>query len=494
MKQSQRIVKNIAVMIAAEIIGFSLNFVIIILIARYLGVIGFGHFSFIVAFVGVFQLIADSGLCNIMIREIAVHKDKIAYQLGVTKSLLWIFSIAAFLLIVLIINIINPEPEVRHATYIMGLSTMAIVHTQGYTSVFRAMEEMEYNAIGFVLHKIVLISLIIPVIESELGLKEIAGSFLAANSVLWIFYYIIVSRRYRRPKIIINLKAWWYFISEAIPIGIASILRKITWQVDILILSAIGTASSVGLFSAPYRIIHSANILPHTISVPLFPFFSRLARHSYHELFPAYEKSLKFMYLFSIPIVVILVTLAQSIVSILFGDKFEQSYVALQILSLTLIFLFPTAQFVYLFSALGKQRLFTIGSIICLIINVILDFILIPKFDFIGACIGTLVAEITLFGIGMYFVKLIEKNVSFIRASWKPALSGALMWVVLFQFKDASLLWILCGIFASALTYILSVILLKTFSRNELSLIKESIMFMRKTPGIPNNGTNQSQQ
>jgi len=494
MKQSQRIVKNIAVMIAAEIIGFSLNFVIIILIARYLGVTGFGHFSFIIAFVGIFQLIADSGLCNIMIREIAVHKDKFAYQLGVTKSLIWIFSIAAFLLIYLIINIINPDIEVRQATYIMGISTLAIVHAQGYTSVFRAMEEMEYNAMGFVLQKLVLLSLIIPVIKSELGLKEIAASFLAANIFLWFFYYIIISRRYSRPKMIINMGAWWYFITEAIPIGIAGILRKITWQVDILILSAIGTASSVGLFSAPYRIIHSANILPHTISVPLFPFFSRLARHSYHELFPAYEKSLKFMYLFSIPIVVILATLARSIVAILFGDTFEESYKALQILSLTLIFLFPAAQFIYLFSALGKQRLFTVSSIICLIINIILDFILIPKFDFIGACIGTLVAEIILFAIGIYFLKLIEKNVSFIRASWKPALSGFLMWIVLSQCKDVSLFWTVCGIVASILTYVSSIIILRTFSRSELSLIKESILFVRKTPGVSNSGANQSKQ
>ena len=108
MKQSQRIAKNISVMVLAELVGFGLNFIITVLIARYLGLIGFGNYSFVIAFVGVFQMIADSGLNNILIREIAVNRDNLGYQLGVTKSLIWVFSIIVFLLIVLIINIINP--------------------------------------------------------------------------------------------------------------------------------------------------------------------------------------------------------------------------------------------------------------------------------------------------------------------------------------------------------------------------------------------------
>ena len=488
MKQSQRIAKNIIVMLSAEMIVFGLNLLIVILIARYLGVAGFGKYSFIIAFVGLFQMIADSGLSNIMIREVAVDKDNLKYQLGVTKSLIWVFSIIAFLLIVLIINIINPEVEVRNTTYIMGIALLATVHTVGYSSIFRAMEEMEYNAVGLVLHKIFLISLVMFVIKHRLGLVEIAIAYLISNISQWFFYYVIISRRYLKPRMIINIKAWRYFISEAVPIGIASILRKISWQVDILILSAIGTVASVGLFSAPYKIIQSINLLPHIMSMPLFPLFSRLARTSYRELFQAYEKSLKFMYLLSIPIVVILATLSNSIVSLLFGTKFVNSYIALQILSLTIIFLFPAAQFIYLFSALGKQRLYTISSFVSLAVNIILDFILIPRFDFIGACIGTLIAEILLFSIGVYFAKSMNENISFIRASWKPVVSGILMWAALYQFRDSSIYWMLCGVFASILVYILSTIILKTFSKNELHTIKESIRFIRKVPAVSTAG------
>ncbi|TAL74373.1 MAG: flippase [Bacteroidetes bacterium] len=481
MKQSQRIVKNITVMLSSQLIGIILNFFSVILIARYLGVIGFGKYSFIIAFVGLFQMIADSGLSNIMVREVAVNTDNLKYQLGVTKSLIWVSSIIVFLIIVSIINIINPEANVKNATYIMGMSVLAAVHTFGYNAIFKAMEVMEYNAVGFMLHKFLLLSLIVIVINLKLGLIEIAVAYLISDISLWFFYYLIVRHKYFKPRMIIDLKAWWFYISEAIPVGIASLLRKISWQVDILILSAIGTPTSVGIFSAPYRIIQGINVLPYTLSITLFPLFSRLAKTSSKELFQAYEKSLKFMYLLSIPIVVILTTFSYSIVSLLFGVKFINSYVALQILSFTIIFLFPAAQFIYLFSALGKQRLYTISSFLSLAVNIILDLILIPKFDFIGACIGTLIAEILLFSIGIYYAKSIDKNISFIRASWKPVVSGILMWTVLYQFRDSSLYWMLFGVFVSIFTYILSIIILKTFSKSELYTIKEGILFLRKT-------------
>ena len=105
-------------------------------------------------------------------------------------------------------------------------------------------------------------------------------------------------------------------------------------------------------------------------------------------------------------------------------------------------------------------------------INVIIDLILIPRFGFVGACIGTLAAEISLFGTAIYYAGTIDKNISFIRASFKPVLSGVLMWFVLDQFKDFSIIWMLLGILLSLLTYILSILALRTFSKGEIKTFK----------------------
>lgn len=473
-----------AIIVFSEMVGFGLHFVVTILVARYLGAEGFGKYSFVLALVWVFQLIADLGLSKIMVREISIKKDTLEYQLGVTKSLIWMLSLVVYGLIVLTANVMNCETDVRNAIYIMGLAVIATVHAVGYSSVFRAMEEMEYNGIGFVVHKVCLLGLTVIVIYYKGGLVEISLAYLISNVVLWFGYYITICVRYSKPRIIIDVQAWRYFIQECLPIGIASILRKISLQVDILILAAIASTAAVGLFSAPYKIIQSLSILPETLTIALFPLFSRLAQCSYRALFDVYEKNLKFMCLLSVPIVIVLSILPQSIILLIYGDRFSNAHIALQILSISLIFIYQTSQFVYLFSALGKQRLFTVCSIGGLAMNIILDFILIPKFDFIGACIGTLVAEICLFGIGVFFIKVIDKEISFIRASWKSFVSGIVMAIVLYQFKDSSLAWMAFGILFSLMVYVLSAVLLRIFSASEITTIKENIMFMRRKSGI----------
>lgn len=464
----------------SEMIGFGLHFVVTVLIARYLGTEGFGKYSFMLAFVWVFQLIADLGLSKIMVREISVNKDTLEYQVGVTKSLIWILSLVVFALIVITVNMINCETNLRNAIYIMGLAVIATVHAVGYSSVFRAMEEMEYNGIGFVTHKVILLTLTGAVIYFKGGLVEIALVNLVSNILLWFGYYLAVTFKYSRPRMIVDVQAWRYFIFESLPIGVASILRKISLQVDILILAAIASPSAVGLFSAPYKIVQALSILPETLTIALFPHLSRLAQCSYRGLFDVYEKNLKFMCLLSVPIVMILSVLSQDIILLIYGDRFANAHLALLVLSFSLIFLFQTSQFVYLFSALGKQRMFTVCSLGGLVVNIVLDLLLIPRFDFIGASMGTLVAEMSLFGIGVYFIKATDKKTSFLRASWKSLLSGILMAMVLYQFKGSSLPWMVSGIVVSSVVYVISVLVLRVFSESEMTTIRESVMFFRK--------------
>lgn len=486
MKPFQRVFKNISSLLVAEALGFPLNFILTLLLARYLGVETFGDYSFVMAFVFVFQLIADAGLSNILIREIATNREKLPYQLGVTKSLMWAFSLFTFLLIVAAVPFVRPEPPVRAALYIMGLAVLATVHAVGYTSVFRALEEMEYNAIGFVLHKVILFLLVLVVMWIKKGLPEIAAAYLLANLSLWFFYYWIIRTRYPRPQRVWDLRAWGFLLREAVPVGIAIVLRRVSWQVDILVLTAIGTSRSVGLFSAPYKILQALNVLPQTISLPLFPVYARLARDSLDELFETYERTLRLLVTGSVPLALLLTVFSPSIVFVLFGRPFQESYVAMEILSLTLLFLFPTSQFIYLFSALGKQHFYTVASLVGLAANVVLAFLLIPRLDYVGAALATLCSEMLLFATGIAYVKRLERGVSLRRALGRPLAAGLVMLAVVFPFRLLSFSLHAPGALLGIVIYVLAAFAFGAVSRSELRLLRESLRFSRKeSTGVP---------
>ena len=76
MKQSQRIVKNAVFGIAASVIGGAVYLATVLTIAHKVSVVEFGKYSFVLAFAMFFQLVADSGLPRMMIREIAKDPEK----------------------------------------------------------------------------------------------------------------------------------------------------------------------------------------------------------------------------------------------------------------------------------------------------------------------------------------------------------------------------------------------------------------------------------
>ncbi|MGA7130175.1 MAG: oligosaccharide flippase family protein, partial [Chthoniobacterales bacterium] len=94
MKQSQRIVKNVLAGGFAVGAGGLLQLTAVVLIARSVSVNDFGIYSFILAFAVFFQLLADTGLSNILMRELAKTPEKMAEILGAALSLIWVLSIA----------------------------------------------------------------------------------------------------------------------------------------------------------------------------------------------------------------------------------------------------------------------------------------------------------------------------------------------------------------------------------------------------------------
>ena len=91
MKQSQRIVKNAVVGVAAGVIGGLVYLATTIAIAhnRNVSLAEFGEYQWVLAFAMIAQLVADSGLPRMMIREIAKDPECVGSITGASAALIW---------------------------------------------------------------------------------------------------------------------------------------------------------------------------------------------------------------------------------------------------------------------------------------------------------------------------------------------------------------------------------------------------------------------
>ena len=479
MKQSQKIVKNALSGVLAEIIGGLLQLAVIILVARSIGVSVFGTFSFIVAFSSTFQLLADFGLTNILIREIATKRSDLPHLLSAARGLIWAVSAGVALLMVAIIMVMQLTVSVKILLLIMGVATLVLFHCAGFRAVFRATEDMEFNALGYVLHKVVLMALVIIALKGETGLLGIVLAHLASNLFLLAFYYILVWYRYTRPRVIVDLALWKSLIKEAVPLGGGIIVRQAAWQTDILLLTWLAGVGAVGLFSGPYRIVMALKLLPMILALSLFPMYARMGQESIHRFRTAYERSFKFFCILSFPIATTFIIWPEPILRILLGTEYLPSVAAFQVLGLAFIPIFASSLLPFLFTALGLQRLFLITATAGFVIRVLLNVLLIPAYNYIGSCVAIAISESIVLGIGIVGLWHSGIPLPLLRLLWRPILGSILMGSVLYYFNAVSLL-VAVPVFVMAFALYAGVLIaLRAFSSEELRLAKEGIGFLK---------------
>jgi len=479
LNSERKVLKNSFAGLIALGAGSFLNLLTVSLLARYLGTAGFGQYSYIMAFVGAFQLCSEMGLSTVLVRDITLDKKNVNKYMGEALPLLWTLALGTLALIFLSARILHPDPELLTSLYIAGIATVVTTQPNIYIAVFRAFESMEINAIAFILQKVFFLALIYLI--AIRGQQQLPGVFLAllgANLLVWFFYYLIAIQKYGRPKPRINVKYCVSLLKEAIPVGFGEISRKIIWQVDILILGIIDLPVSIALYSSAYKLLGALNLIPQVFAIPLYPYLSQLAENSPEALARAYEKSLKFMWILSLPIAIGTVVLSDRIIFAFFWTQYSGAAAALKILIWATMFLFLSSNYKYLFTILRKQHLYTYLVVLSLTVNTLLDLILIPLLSYKGACFATLITEVILYLVGYYFLRKSGVVVPLIPNAAKPLLGGVIAGMILYSVRDVS--YGLLGLigFMDFGFYFLLLFLFRTFSQKEIEglvrLVKKS--------------------
>jgi O-antigen/teichoic acid export membrane protein len=467
----RRLTRNLVLMTVAEVLGAGLNVLALVVVARHLGVERFGRYAYVLAFVGIFQLVANAGLVRILVREIAVDGDTAQRQVAEAKSLTWMLSVLAFALIAGAAEFTGPSWELRWATYLAAGAVIATIHAACYAAVFRAFEEMEVTAVGFVAHKVVALGLAVVGVWLHWGLVGMVGLFLLANVFLWVYYFVVLTARHFRPRITLSPGRWRVLLAESVPLGVTELLRKISWQMDILLLTAFGMTEGSGYFAAAYKVIQAFHLLPVTLAQVLFPRLARLAKSEASTLQSATERALAMLLLVAVPLAVALGVAARRVIAVVYGPAFEPASAPLALMSLSLVFLFVTSLCQYVFTALGAQRLYTIAAFGALAANFVVDVALIPSAAHVGASIGKVTGEAVLFVICAVLLYRVNQRVRFVHLAWRPFAAGLAMAALLFVVRDAPLPLFLGGALFSVVVYVGGLVVAGAIPRSDVALV-----------------------
>jgi O-antigen/teichoic acid export membrane protein len=472
MNTIQRIAKNTGVLLSSQLTSYILGFLYIMWTVRYLGAEGFGILSFALAFTGIIGVSADLGLSTLIVRELARDKSLTGKYFGNVAVIKVILVIITYGFIVLAINLLGYPELTKKVVYLIALSVVFNSFTSMFYSIFQAHEKMEYRSLGQILNSILLLLGTLIAIDQGFSVAGFASIYFSASFVILVYTFFIYILKFFTPKKEIDIRFWNPTVKKALPFFLSAVVDIIAFRIDIVMLSFMKGDSVAGWYGAAYRLMEVLLFIPAAFAGSIYPVLSKAFVSSHNFLQSAYQKSFHYLFIIGMPIAIGTTLLSDKIILFIYKADFVHSIIALQILIWTIPIIYLTYISGTILAAIDKQSIALKINFLCMVLNIVLNFILIPKYSLLGASIATVITSLLALILCHYFLsKFLYKTLDY-KYIIKPVVAGMIMGIFILSFVEINI-FLLVGI--SIIIYLGFLILFKTFSKEDLTLLMKVV-------------------
>jgi O-antigen/teichoic acid export membrane protein len=398
---TRRIRLNSIWLLLARLIAQAQLIVFTMLVARSLGVSGFGQYAFVAALIFLGNVATTFGTDTLLIR--AVARDRQATD-GLISAALWIqllLSVTWLIIVAFGADVLRGQsPEAVLALKVYSLSLIPLAFYTVFTSLLRAHERMD---VYLLLNVVVafaqlggawlvlqeqgsLLSLVLMLNIVQLGAAISAGTLCRSRLPTFRFHWSIT----RSQLISIARLAW--------PFALLSVLAVMYQRLGVLMLSMLATDAQAGWFAAAARVIEPLKMLHFAVLGALLPALSHLVtpltdRQQNRLAARLFRRSLLFLLIFSAVAAGVIIVLAQPIVVLLFGPSYAPSASVVQLLAASLIPYTISASLSLRLVTQGQERRVLWATALSVAVAFILNRWLIPGYGSSGAALAVVGSE-----------------------------------------------------------------------------------------------------
>lgn len=429
-KKKKSIAKNYVYNLIYQLLTIFLPLITTPYLSRILGAEQIGIYGYTTSIVSYFILFGSLGTSMYGQREIAYYQDdkekrsKIFLEIVILRGFTLVLSCLLFYLIY--------ANTGKYSLYYKILLIQLSANIFDISWLFQGIEEFDKTVIRNLIVKLLCLILIFVLVNDY--------------NDLWIYFLIYASAEFFG-----NLSIWFYLPKYVEKVKLSTLnfkkhlkpiftlfLPQIAIQIytvlDKTMIGAItGNMEEVGYYEQAQKIVKASLLILGALQIVMN---SRIAnayvKNDKKEISNCLNKSFCFLWLISVPMVLGLIAVSPKFVPWYYGVGFDDVIGIMMSLApiLLIIGLNGITGNQYLIQV-GKSRAYTSSVIIGATVNIILNFVLIYFFNSIGACFASLVAELTVLGVQLFYCKEQFKIMDILRLSIKNWISGIIMFIIL---------------------------------------------------------------
>lgn len=389
----QKILGNIGWLFADKFLRMGGGLFVGVWVARYLGPEQFGLFNYTVAFTAFFSALATLGLDGIVVRDIVrdpTRKDEI---LGTAFMLRIMGGIIAFILSMAAILVLRPADTLSH--WLVGIIALGSIF-QSFDTIdfwFQSQVQSRYSVVAkntaFVVLSITKVILIVNhaslVAFAWAGLGE---TILGATGL--ILAYVLRRGRLYSWKTSVGLGI--RMLQNSWPLIFSSIVIIVYMRIDQVMLGEMVGNDEVGVYSVAVGLAEVWYFIPGAVVSSTFPSVvaARMENDDlfYERLQRLYNLMALLAYMVAIPVTL----LAGPIVELLYGSAYAKAGSMLALLVWAGLFTNLGIARSSFLTAMNWTKIHFVTVFLGCLINVALNYILIPRYSGMGAVIASCVA------------------------------------------------------------------------------------------------------
>ena len=380
-------------MLLEKLIKMAAQLGTMVLLARFLGAEGMGNLMYCYAIASIFIFLNNFGLNSLMIKWLS--EDPSGIRNCLTQTLL-IRLVAALACVILtnLVGLLMVDDNSRMLLLVISLYhlVMPVSVVEWY---FQSIGRASLSAYGLITGSIV--GFVIRATALYLGADILWLG--AAYTVELISVVLIYSLIWKYKGISLesgnsNLRIG-QMINQSLPLLLSGAVIMLYMRIDQLMLGYMVGDKEVGIYSAALRLSEAWYFVGLTILGVYFPKFLQVRKEYGENLYlQNIVKIGRFVVWGAFFLAIVTTLLSDWIIQIFYGNDFVESAEVLVVSIWAVIFVYMGTISSQMFVANGQQMLQLYRSIFALLINVVLNYLLIPLYGACGAAIALLVAQV----------------------------------------------------------------------------------------------------
>lgn len=391
----KKYLSNTSWLFAQKILSIVVGLFITVWMARYLGPEQFGTLNYAISFVALFGVLSSLGLNTLATRELLNHPEDSGYIMGTSFMLSFVGALIVLPIAVFSVSIVRPDSELILIMVLIISATFFFSSLNVIKYWFESHVQAKYTSIveGVLVFVVAFIKGVL--IYTEAPLVAFAWVILAQSVLLAIGFVIIYlkqSNKFSTWKV--SFKKAKYMLKEAYPLILTGAVFVFFTRIDQVMLGNMVGDEAVGIYAVAVRLSESWIFIPGIIATSFFPAMLNARKNNYALYLQRTQHLLNIMALLGVVVAIATTFLALPFINLIFGVHYSESALILIIHIWSMVFYSISIISSRYFLSEGLQLYSLRRAVIGLILNIVLNYFLIPLYGALGAAIATVISQL----------------------------------------------------------------------------------------------------